>query len=325
MERLVVVHGGQGESDDALFADTWRFDCLKHEWKLMVPRNSENVPCARAMHTLTAYLPHRFLMFGGISNRTDDDVSDDDAEESPVHRELDDLWEYDLRTNSWHLIDFTTGEKPPKRGGHSGVYGLAADGIPSLFILGGDSNDIGCIYRLDLLKWKWNIISTIGTGPAERLTASVCFMPSFKGLLVTCGQSTDELGPYYNDVWILTLFNNNWKWEQLIIDGNIPPRLGGSILVLPSASPKVLLWGGLTENSDGEEDWSKELTIIDLNHRKSSSFSPRFLNKPPTYRFLHGAFRCGRDFFIWGGIQANGENVDDNRLADLAIEHFKVD
>jgi len=108
----VVLFGGQDVDNDFAYGDTWIYDIANNTWTNVTPAYG---PSSRVFSGFAYYPPAgSFRLFGG-------------AESMYYSGLLDDLWEYNLTTNTWTNITLAAGPSP--RAGMAMVYDPLRDEI----------------------------------------------------------------------------------------------------------------------------------------------------------------------------------------------------
>lgn len=323
-ENIAIVHGGQ--SDTAIFDDMYKYNVALGEWSRVVYENSEH-PQARIMHTMTAYRPGQFLLFGGLV-----------AHNTELH-DMNDLWTFDLRDRVWEKIA-PAGDVPSPRAGHSAVFGVGGDGVAGLFVHGGADEEDGVVYRFDIRDRLWEkiyeprTISTRGSGEAPKLpcareTAAACWVQGKKCMFISGGsKKTNDM--YLSDMWVFCYEHKRWKWRALTDDSVITARIGQSVIVLPSVSPRLLLWGGLSYR-DSQQIFSSEFSIVHLDEQYLEIFNAsEYDGKESNGRLLHTMFMANERLYVFGGISAStatgAESADVLHKVELVdgMDHYQL-
>eukprot|EP00918_Siedleckia_nematoides_P105677 GHVU01230763.1.p1 GENE.GHVU01230763.1~~GHVU01230763.1.p1 ORF type:complete len:618 (-),score=101.98 GHVU01230763.1:553-2406(-) len=148
------VFGGSEGGFKGISADVFRFDVAKQEWRVIATGSSS--PPARMSHGAVVH-EGKMYVFGGRNESG----------------QLNDLWAYDLETETWEEIwkDKAEGEGPKQRDGlKMSAYGT------NLYIFGGYCDAVGdCvndIWKFDTTTQQWTEIKTTGVRPAGRTNFS---------------------------------------------------------------------------------------------------------------------------------------------------------
>jgi len=153
------VFGGKDQSNNYL-NDMHVFDFSSYIWHKVL---CEKTPEPRAYHT-SFWMKGYFSIFGGAC----------------LGRTYTGIWSYDIDAREWFCVD-CQGSQPTSRFGH-----LTFLSNESVYIVGGKSlNGIHQpSYRLDLDKWKWNIVQELN-GPDEIFGASCALLKNY-GVAICC-------------------------------------------------------------------------------------------------------------------------------------------
>lgn len=227
-ENSMYVFGGCTNSMTT-FNDLWRLDLSKREW--IRPRALGTYPTPKACSSMVKY-KDSLVLFGGWAYPA----------AYPFHQSLqlfNELHTYNVFTNEWSYIE--TNNPPPMAGHSVSVHG------EWMVIFGGmqrctstantvRTNDV---WKLNLKSLVWQKQETSKIKPNERYQHSQNVLDDEHILIMGgCG------GPngLYNDVWLLKMKGEVWKWTQVEVRGSAwaPPdtwchptcKVGDQIIVL---------------------------------------------------------------------------------------------
>lgn len=305
---LAVLHGGQDE-DNSFLGDMHYYHARLHEWT-SIKYCDETRPMGRKMHSLTSVSPSVLLVFGGLT-----------AGEDGNAERMNDLWFFDVRNNFWNEIK-AKGDAPSKRAGHTAVFGVASDGIPGLFVFGGA--DDSSVYRLTTLDWTWTRLSISDKSapvPVSRELHSAVWVDSLNGMLISGGRNKSGEGvKYFNDMWLLrSAGRKKWKWTHISLSG-FDGRACHTTMLLPSARPRVIIWGGLSQKGQ-QELCPNDFTLVDVTAKKLSVHSTRSAEAQGFKgRMLHGSVLVGDVVLVYGGIDHQGRPVAVNGVEQVRLE-----
>jgi hypothetical protein len=198
---------------------------------------------------------------------------------SGAYTVLDDLWAYELSTDTWTALP--AGATP--RSNH-----IAAVVGDRLVIHGGsDSTDgltftpLGDTWVFDLASESWSQLMTTGDPSPRLFHAAVGHTGSTDTVYVFGGGDENAfLGPFFNDLWALDLQSGAWT---MLDDGQAgPPGFTASDLVYDARGQRLLLWAGHDDTELGSrntvwgydlggESWS-ELEVGDVYNAPGAGF-----------------------------------------------------
>ncbi|MBA2320797.1 MAG: hypothetical protein H0V89_06545 [Deltaproteobacteria bacterium] len=230
--RFVLFGGDEGIPEDCsaltdFTAETWAFqsDCDNFE------RIEGNNPRARGRFAVALDAAgERMLVHGGRFREGT----------SGSYTLFDDLWAFDLTTDTWTALDAPGG--PSARSNHEAVvlgstlwlYGGNAS------VDGGSYDPLGDLWTLDLGTLTWTEVDASG-GPGARLFHDV----ATDGALIFVYAGGDEdafLGPFFRDLWAFDPASGEWTE---LSDGEDGPegRIWASLEWDPTASHLVMFGG----------------------------------------------------------------------------------
>jgi hypothetical protein len=232
--RGVPVECSYAPSDFSLETWTWSSDCGTF-------RQIEAEGPTKRGRFAAAYDPdgHRMLIHGGRTRKTG---------ASGDYRLFDQLWSFDLTTETWSLL--TEGDGPEARVSHSAVV---ADGM--LILHGGNASENGAAYTAladtwayDLVTGEWMELEVTGDPPRRLFHGADLSADGQTMYVYGGGDETAFIGPFFSDLWSLDLAD--LSWTELHAGGSGSPRGRLSpILVADSARDRLLAFGG---HDDGE-------------------------------------------------------------------------
>ncbi len=269
----VVLFGGRN-NDWEFFYDTWVYDLETNTWtEIDIP---EMFPDPRIYHAMI-YSPaaERILLFGG---------------ENEWEEILDDLWVFDLGTNTWDLAHYDSSPSHIYgRGGHSLVYDPFEEKV---YLFGGYSGysfdrtyyqDTWLLeYYGDSYAYWYNV--TPSTGPSVRAFHSMTTIYNstenpMDRYAILYGGEVDYIhgdGIIYDDTWIYD-FN---RWTQ-IFPASSPEERFGHTAIYDSMTPQVLLYGGYSPDID---ETCSDTWVFNIS---TSSWIQKSPSAHPEGRFFH--------------------------------------
>lgn len=222
-------------SPDACFAV---LDTNTMEW------TAQQTPMpARCFHS-TVICANKVLVYGGAG---DDLVP------------LNDLWSYDIPSQSWTCIDDgSCAGNPGPRFGHQGCY-VAKDDVMYLF---GGHNDDDNLYSFSLATNAWSLVEVVGTPPRARKFHSVDLIGH--RIFVFAGLTSSDVA----DLYILDTNTN--RWARPLYEGQLNVRGQASAIL----HDKLIVFGGVREKECKkgvmEQKISKKLFFLNVLEIKDS-------------------------------------------------------
>ena len=249
------------------------------QWKqLSAPDGVGPTPPARALGT-AIYDPvgNRVIVFGGRSSST----------------YLNDLWAFDLTTNSWVEI-VAQGTPPTPRRGHNAIYDPMGKRMVSWAGQGdGSGSFFDDIWALDLDSHQWQNISPVASPPGRYGAASI-FDPVGNRLVGFGGFSNQGR---FEDVQAFDL--QAQTWQDLAPEAG-PVRRCLLTAAFDPATRRMIIFGGQSSVQSRHND----LWIFDF---ATNSWTEAPADTPPSGRFFTTSF-VDKDgsFVVFGGSTASG-------------------
>ena len=190
----MIVFGGRylSGSWNNYSNDVWELDLTTNVWKDISPTTGTK-PNRRRAHT-SIYYDDKMVIFGGYNSHLSDYY-------------LNDVWEFDLTTNTWSNITPTdeTAPKPYRRNEHTSIYYNN-----KMVVFGGGytgDNYLNDVWEFDLTTNTWsNITPTDETAPKVRSGHTSIYYNN--KMIVFGGISGSER---LNDLWEFDLTTNTWR------------------------------------------------------------------------------------------------------------------
>jgi len=206
-------HRKKPTSNWQLHRDLRQFDRPTGKWKLLSASGAKAVSHGGLALDRKR---HRLYLIGGDAAVTGTSVI-------PVSL----VMHFDLKTKQWQLSAALGA--PPARARHA--VATSADG-KYLFVYGGvlaNGAIDAQLWRLDLEKPKWAVVSAAGNRPTGRVGAGFVTQPASERLLLFGGGDATALA-YRNDVWALDTTKLAWK---RLYDGDLglDKKYGGKLEV----------------------------------------------------------------------------------------------
>jgi hypothetical protein len=237
--RMLLFAGDQGTpvmcmSQTNFVAEVWAFhtDC----------NNFEQLPASEGMSARGRYAialdqaRGRALIHGGR-------YREGTSGSYTLH---DDLWGFDLATDSW--VELPSANGPSPRSNHSAV--VIGD---RLVIYGGNASTDGLSFiplddtwAYDLEAEVWTQVDTPST-PGARLFHAATVSPGDATMIIHGGGDENAfLGPFFRDLWALQLGPDGSTGSWTLLDDGLsgPPGTTWADLVFDEAGGRVLLWAG---------------------------------------------------------------------------------
>ena len=316
--RLVFFGGDEGMPENCISSptfvgETWAFNADCDDFELL---DAGSGPDARTRQAVALDATrNRMIIHGGRSREAS----------SGNYDLFDDLWAFDLASDSWKELDAKDG--PRARVNHTMV--VAGD---TLFLYGGNTSSSGTSYKpsaelwtLDLESLEWNLVED-DAAPDARLFHSMAVSDDGKKAWVYGGGDENAFtGPFFGDLWELDLASLDWTQVNKGKGGAPDARIWAD-LVYTGASDSLLLWGGHDDGTLGntnqvweydldKDEWS-ELREGDIQNASAGGFCdfpPDFVDidpDSPERRYAGVGVWSGTDLVIFGGKTDCGQAND---------------
>jgi hypothetical protein len=157
---------------------------------------------------------------------------------------LGDLWDVRITSVVAGTQLFATGTAPGPRDFHSAIYDPVRD---RMILFGGNFGGVfnNEIWSLDLSGTpRWTRIVPAGTSPTARLSHRAVYDPSGDRMIVFGGFDTHT----QSDLWSLSL-SGTPTWTRLLPSGPSPGVRHGHSLIFDSNRVRLVLFGGLVQES----------------------------------------------------------------------------
>ncbi len=228
-DNRMIIFGGRAASDKN---DIWAFDLDTEMWTDLTPMGTSPAP-RRTPGSIYDPVGHRMITWSGQAPGTF----------------FNDVWEFDLTSNTWSLYS-PTGGPPNVR------YGVALVRDPNtndLVTFAGFTNmgRFDDVWRFNATANTWTDVSS-SPGPIERCLHSACYDEVGHRMIMYGGQNGGAL----DDVWAFDLNSNTWS--------EITPTIRPAGRWFPSnvydaANRRMILYGGFTISGYSDEVWAFDL------------------------------------------------------------------
>lgn len=270
VENRMVIFGGFSTT---FLNDVWGFDLDSETWINLTPAAGPPAPAPR-LFPASVHDPvgHQMITWSGQA--------------SGVF--FNDVWAFDLATNSWS--PFTpTGGPPNIRYGVGYVFDPVARDLVTFagFTNLGRFQDV---WRFNEQAVTWTDVSPT-TGPGERCLHSACYDAVGHRMIMHAGQNNS--GPL-DDLWVLDLETDTWTQLTPAVK---PSARFFTSLVYDAANRRATLFGGQqTSTIRFNEAW-----VLDLWTNKWTQLAPS--GTAPTARFGSAAIYDGANdrMIVFGG------------------------
>lgn len=208
-----------GDNAGAVLADAWLWGPATRAW-----RRIASGPSARAGASLSYdAVRQRAVLFGGVGS----------AAQGAQY--LDDVWEYDSRTDTWSKRT-VTGSSPAPRA----LAAFAFDSTRGRALLFGGTNDsaLGDTWEWDSNLGSWAQLST--SGPSARYGAAFAF-DAVTGRYALFGGSPGNATGALGDTWLLAADTGVWAAQP---GAPAPPGRAAAAMVFDAAAQRLVLVGG---------------------------------------------------------------------------------
>ncbi|XP_073283771.1 serine/threonine-protein phosphatase BSL1-like [Primulina huaijiensis] len=224
---------------------------------------------------------------------------------APTYRSLETYWDIDddapgprcghtltavaaTKTRGPRLILF--GGATAIEGGDGGAPGIRLDGVTN------------SVHSYDVLTRKWTRLRPAGEPPAPRAAhaaAAVGTMVVFQGGIGPAGHSTD-------DIYVLDLTNDKFKWHRVVVQGEGPGPRYGHVMDLVAQRYLVTVTG-----NDGKRVLS-DAWVLDTAQKP---YSWKRLNpegdRPSARMYATASARSDGMFLLCGGRDSSGTPLAD--------------
>lgn len=242
-DKVFLLFGGTkgflSDKKEDYLSDTWIYNPSTKNWTKMITSTS---PAGRWLFGLV-YAPdlNKAFLFGGST-------------ELPT---LNDLWEYDFKSNSWSIIKSESKHLPAARSAFGMVY---LDKHKTIIMFGGatdcyptssDWKTFNCSYDGGTWEYspytkEWNLRkSASDTTPVAR-SDHVMAYDSFNDKVILFGGSINAMGKEegtLGDTWAYDYESNTWTNMKPSMN---PPARFAHAMAYDKLSRKVILYGGYT-------------------------------------------------------------------------------
>lgn len=217
-------------------------------------------------------------------------------------RRQQDLFQYDIESCSWSMVN-ASGPLPPRRSGALGVVFGA-----KMYIFGGydgrDGNYFNDLYYFNFETRSW---SEMPSRPGERPEART------DHIMVLHDSSIYVFGGYdghtrYHNMYRYDL--KMTKWELLHGKGSVPSRRFGHSGAIHDASKQLVVFGGW----DGK-DTLNDLYCFSLENQEWKKSDTT--GTPPPHRYRHTAVIFKNSMFVFGGVDKQHCRYNDLQRLDL--------
>ena len=327
-ERFVFFGGDQGPPESCIpkpdFLDeVWAFHPDCDNFERITPEGDG--PSPRTRHSITMdHSRGRMLMHGGRSR---------EGTSGPYDIQ-DDLWAYDLATDTWQELPSNDG--PRARVTHSMV--VAGD---QMIVYGGNSTSsstsyvpMADVWSYDLVSERWERLDA-DAAAGKRLFHAAAISDDGKTMYVFGGADDNAYtGPFFSDLWSYDV--SSGLWTELD-EGSGPLGRIMPDLLFDGERNRLLLWSGHDDGNLGNtnEMWAWDLDgsgwtqIEDGDSYENPAFG--FCNFPadfvdpdlnaPERRYFGAGAMSEDDIYIFGGKTDCGQ-VNDVWMWSLRDEEW---
>lgn len=262
-DNMIVFGGREGGSNKRL-NDVWKFNLITNTWN-EVTQISGTKPPKRYWHTAISNNDNMYV-FGGLDYL------------SGSWTGMNDLYKFNLNTNTWTEIVSGTTTKPSIRGGHTAIYQNE-----KMTIFGGNDPKTGSlddVWNLNLNTNEWKKISTSGADKPGKCFGHNAVYYNFHMYVFGC---------LNNDIYRLYLLTNTWsKKSNAVNSAKAAISLATSILY----DNLWIVFGG--SNNANNDAYS-----FDLLHEQSSILTTS--GTKPSGRTAFSSIFYNKKMIIFGG------------------------
>ncbi len=245
-------------------------------WENLTPAQGDTPEARRNGVAIYDPVERRVIIFGGTGN----------------NGLLNDLWAFNVRTNSWKKLE-PTGAPPAPRLGFDAVY----DPIGQQMVVwaGQGAGFFSDTWTLNLRTLEWREVSP-ATRPRARYGSASVFDPQTRSLVQFAGFT--EESRRFQDTQAFSLTTNSWT--DMTPAGAKPQIRCLLTGAYDAAGKRMIIYGG-QRNGPLDDLWA-----FDLSSKTWADLTPA---TRPTGRFFASSFidRSNR-FLVFGGATSNGNS-----------------
>jgi hypothetical protein len=256
-------------------------------WLQLTPA-SGNAPAPRS-NAAAIYdsLNHRLVIFGGKS----------------ASGNLNDVWAFDLRNNSWSELTPASGSAPAPRFTANGVYNPAAQQM--IIWSGQGAGFFNDVWAFDLNAKSWLQFTPPDPKPNTRYGVASIFDPKAKELVAFAG-FTDA--GRFDDTWRFNIANATWKSISLATH---PERRCLHSASYDALKHRMIIYGGQTSGPRGD------IWAFDLANNTWADLTPP--TSPAGRWFATNIYDAAKNrVIIFGGGLGGGSVTNEVWAFDLA-------
>ena len=276
-DRRMIVFGG--ESASGRLNDVWAFDLDTQQWTDLTPASGSAPALRRTPVSVYDPVGHRMITWSG---------------QGATNGFFNDVWEFDLTTNTWSEFA-PTGGPPNIRYGAAGVLDPVAGDLVTFagFTNQGRFDDV---WRFGAGTVTWTDASPV-VNPLERCLHSASYDSREHRMIMYGGQNAGAR----DDIWALDLSTDTWE-ELTPVSG--PPGRWFAAHVYDAGNHRVTVFGGYA----GATAVSNEVWVFDLWTESWTQLLP--LATPPSAREgSAGIYDADNDrMVLFGGHDGTPDN-----------------
>ncbi|KAJ5080481.1 leucine-zipper-like transcriptional regulator 1 [Anaeramoeba ignava] len=266
---------------------------MSHTWTEIKPKSSI-IPDKRSKVSYTLY-NNKILVYGGFHAHGWDQIY------------YDDMYEFDLATKKWSLIE-QVGKKPAPRWGNTTIVYQN-----KLIVFGGrqSGSNNPAIHQFDLKKRIWEVLKTKGKYESLYYHASVLYQNRY---MISIG-GLEKNDKYNQKIYVLDLEKS--KWNTMKTSGKkLSPRFGLSAVI---DNDDIYVVGGYKKDTLSglfklnlrSKIWSQIVSINDEYWTLKESHSAVLDSK-------------SKKMIIFGGFQRkNNSNLNNITIFNLVTEQWE--
>ena len=254
----MVVFGGRQSQHDSheTFVLHTSSDYSKWKWQAVEFIDDVHPPASHG-HTLTKLDETKAILWGGSHGKTDTWML---------------LYDPESMKGKWKKIDNISGTPPEPRAYH-GAACVSSGNHHYLVIFGGKSpkgkhlNDLNVadfeIGPNNAMKANWVTPPPIQTGdrPAPRYSHTMTIVQ--KKIFIFGGVGTKS---FLNDLHIFEIYGQKWTTAFTSVPPSIRSRCASTFI-----GNRILMFGGVTQTSDDNDQWLSDLIVLDTEAKAPSS------------------------------------------------------
>jgi len=238
----MIIFGGMSDEYGYELGDMWAMDDSSFNWTELTTENA-GPPGLRDHAAIYDPDTRSMVFFGGVYNSG---------------QITNDIWILDIGRLVWRQIRPDSLVWPDPR---FNVYGIYWQHACEMVIFAGRDfgNRLNDLWAFNLITFRWRQIPYAGYWPSDREGPPMVLIGPDTFLIFG---GYDPGHSHYNDVWTFDLVSN--QWTQYQPPNPLPPGRRRSSLIYDKTNDRVLIYGGMRDNSIPAlgDLWQLDLTTL---------------------------------------------------------------